>query len=223
MYRMICMRTIRSIFQFMALHLVSEEWAQLSPILTKEYHRYVQEPAVMPPLFAQKLLICGEDHRFFSHVGFDLMAICRAIYRRITRGKLEGASTIEQQIVRVLTGQYERTIARKVREILLAVLVTRVVPKGDLPGIYLGVGYYGWRMNNFRQACRRLGLEARTMSLSEAAGLVARLKYPEPRLPSIRRSTQIARRVRHLLWLHNVYAQGSTYKNLCWQETHASV
>jgi len=217
------MRTIRGIFQFIALHLVSEEWAQLSPILTKEYHRYVQESAVMPPLFAQRLLICGEDHRFFSHVGFDLTAICRAIYRRVTRGKMEGASTIEQQIVRVLTGRYERTIGRKVREILLAVLLTRVAPKCDLPGLYLRVGYYGWRMNNFRQACVRLGLEARTMSLSEAAGLVARLKYPEPRLPSIQRSTQIARRVRHLQWLHNVYAQDSTYKNLSWQVTNASI
>lgn len=177
----------------------------------------------MPPLLAQRLLICGEDHRFFSHIGFDLTAICRAVYRRVTQGKIEGASTIEQQTVRVLTGQYERTIGRKAREILLAVLLARVVPKCDLPGLYLSVGYYGWRMNNFRQACKRLCLETRTMSLSEAAGLVARLKYPEPRLPSIQRSTQIARRVRHLLWLHSVYAQDSTYKKLSWQSTHASI
>jgi penicillin-binding protein 1A len=48
-------------------------------------------------------LISGEDHRFYNHIGFDPIAILRAIYKRIDAGKIEGASTIEQQYVRTCT------------------------------------------------------------------------------------------------------------------------
>ena len=41
----------------------------------------------------------------------------------------------------------------------LAILVTRHVPKAELPALYLSVGYYGWRMNGLAQACRRLGID----------------------------------------------------------------
>ena len=63
-----------------------------------------------------------------------------------------GASTINQQLVRVLTNRYERTFKRKVKEILLASLVARAIPKTDIPGIYLSVAYFGWRMNGLVQA-----------------------------------------------------------------------
>ncbi len=45
-------------------------------------------------------LVLGEDHRYFKHIEFDIIGICRAIYRDLLCGKREGASTIEQQLVR---------------------------------------------------------------------------------------------------------------------------
>ena len=51
-------------------------------------------------------LVIGEDHRYYKHPGFDIIGICRAIYKNVFLGKREGASTIEQQLVRVLTEDY---------------------------------------------------------------------------------------------------------------------
>lgn len=217
------MNVTRKVLRFLATRLISEEWESLYPVLILEYRKYIHSKESGPPATAQRLLISGEDHRFFSHPGFDLIAICRSIHHLLILGIVEGASTIEQQIVRVLTGRYERTMKRKVREILLAVLITRAVPKGDLPGLYLQIGYYGWRMNNFRQACARLGLDAMAMSLREAAGLVARLKYPEPRAVSAKRESQIARRANHLMNLYALHASTSVYRGLPWKVAHASV
>ena len=216
------MKAMHLILQFFAIRLVFKEWEKLRPILVREYQNFIYETAFAPPLMTQKLLISAEDHRFFSHPGFDLIAICRCIYRRTMCGKIEGASTIEQQIVRTLTGQYKRTIRRKIKEILLAVLLTSVVPKRDLPGLYLQIGYYGWRMNSFREACLRLGLDARNMSLPDAAGVIARLKYPEPRLSSGKREAQIGNRASHLMKLHSIHASISIYRGLPLQVKYAT-
>lgn len=167
-----------------------------------------------PPLVAQCLLVSGEDHRHARHPGFDLIAIGRACWRRISRRTHEGGSTIEQQIVRVLTGRYERTVARKLREIALATLVARRYAKHRLPAAYLWIGYYGWRMNGYVQACRRLGLSPNSLSSEEAARLVARLKYPQPRKASAHRVSQIERRARHLRALYRRHILDGTYRHL---------
>ena len=86
---------------------------------------------------------------------------------------------------------------------VLAVLVTRHVSSGELPALYLSIAYYGWRMNGFFQACRRLQIDPGTCSLRESAMLVARLKYPEPRVCSTRRRLQITRRAEYMMMRFN--------------------
>jgi penicillin-binding protein 1A len=184
-----------------ALQLAGRDWAQLKPLVIREYERHKTDLEYVPPLPAQELLVAGEDHRFFSHPGVDPIAICRAVWRRVAFGKIEGASMIAQQLVRVLTGRYEQTLYRKFKEMVLAVLITTVVPKSVLPSLYLRIGYFGWRMNGFREACRRLGFRPDGMTLLDCAELVARLKYPEPRLAPSERMSLIRRRATHLLKL----------------------
>lgn len=58
-------------------------------------------------------LVEGEDHRYYKHIGFDVIGIGRAIYRDVFLGKREGASTIEQQLVRVLTEDYRYSLRPK--------------------------------------------------------------------------------------------------------------
>lgn len=72
-------------------------------------------------------LILAEDHRNKYHIGVDVIAICRAIYRRLRFSVKEGASTIEQQLVRVVTGDYRDSISRKIKEIMLAVYIRKKV------------------------------------------------------------------------------------------------
>jgi hypothetical protein len=149
------------------------EWSKVCARIAEE------QRGPYPPLLFQQLLVSGEDHRHGFHPGFDPIAIARALWRRMTKTSREGASTIEQQLVRVITGRYERTLRRKVKEILLAILVSRCFPRAELPAVYLRIAYYGWRMQGFSQACDRMGINPSQASIADAARLVARLKYPQ--------------------------------------------
>lgn len=151
---------------------------------------------------ATKLLISGEDHRFFYHIGFDMISIIRAIRNRIFFNKIEGASTLEQQLVRVLTNDFERTFRRKFQEILLATTLTALVPKKAIPKIYLNVAYYGAEMNGLQQALIKLNIEETHIDLYDAAEIVSRIKYPQPRQHNEKRLSQIQTRKKHLLDLH---------------------
>lgn len=190
---------------------LAADWDAVRGRIETESARFGSRPELAPSPIMQRLLVSGEDHRHGRHPGFDPIAIGRALWRRVSRGAHEGASTIEQQIVRVVTNRYERSISRKVREILLAILVADRYPKHILPAVYLAIAYYGWRMNGFEQACRRLGLLPLCATLHESARLVARLKYPEPGRNSARRMSQIDRRAKHLCALYRRHVLEGTY------------
>jgi penicillin-binding protein 1A len=198
--------------------MLKREWHDLRLELAALYAAHIADVAGCPPLLAQQLLISGEDHRFFVHAGVDLIAVLRSMWRRTVLGRVEGASTIEMQVVRVISGRYERTLRRKVREIGLAVLVGQVVPKNALPSIYLRIGYFGWRMTGFAAACRRIRRRPNSLSPFETAALVARLKYPQARTLSRRKGDRISRRARHLLSLHYRHRQEATYFGLARHE-----
>jgi Membrane carboxypeptidase (penicillin-binding protein) len=207
----------------LALWLVRREWFELRDRLAQAYRSHEDDFIGCPSVLAQQLLISGEDHRFFSHGGIDLIAVCRAAWRGIAFRCREGASTIEMQVVRVVSGRYERTFRRKVREMALATLVTQVIPKEALPAIYLRLGYFGWRMNGFAAACRRIGRRPESLTPIETARLVARLKYPQPRDASPHRWEQIDVRARHLLQLHMHHRQDHTYFGLMTKTSYATV
>jgi len=94
---------------------------------------------------------------------------------------------------------YERSLRRKFREMLLACLVADIVPKADIPGLYLSVAYYGWRMNGLAEACERLGMDLNLLTEAQAARLVASLKYPEPRFASSARMRKLQVRATYIL------------------------
>jgi membrane peptidoglycan carboxypeptidase len=146
-----------------------------------------------------KALLAAEDRRFFRHRGVDPLAVGRAIWRMALEQTWHGGSTVEQQLVRTLTRRYERTISRKIREMFLASRVSVVVPKEEIPDLYLSIAYFGWKMNGVRSACRRLGISAARASIAEAASVVSRLKYPQPRLCPPYRIRQISMRTAYLL------------------------
>ncbi len=194
--------------------LLRQEWQALQPQLANLYRAHLQDPDSAPPWIAQALLISGEDHRFFDHFGVDFIALCRAVWRGCVLGRREGASTIEMQLVRVLTGRFERTCTRKIREIGLATMLGSAIPKHDLPALYLRIAYYGTGMENFSAACAGLRLVPGSMSPRQAATLVARLKYPEPSQLSDMRREQLARRTDYLLTLHKRHVIGKKYRGL---------
>jgi membrane peptidoglycan carboxypeptidase len=151
-----------------------------------------------------KFLISGEDHRFRYHIGFDFIAVIRAIKNRLFYNKLEGASTIDQQLVRVLMNDYEKTLRRKIREIFLSTTLCDCIPRRKIPIIYLHVAYFGPNMQGIRQALDCLNIEVITEEV--AAEIIARVKYPEPKHTNDKRNKQIALRKDHLLSLYKKHS-----------------
>lgn len=151
------------------------------------------------------MLIIAEDHRFEKHCGVDLVSILRATWRTIFCGRTEGASTIAMQLVRVLTGRYERTLKRKIQEMYLATQLTKYMNKSDLPKLYLFVAYFGWRMNGITQLSNRLKIDLLKVTDMEAAGIIARLKYPEPQKHDHIRIKKIQKRAEYILLQSALY------------------
>lgn len=182
---------------------IKSEWQHLRNAIDKLDATLVTSDFPLPSQDMCQFLIVGEDRRFYYHPGVDPISLCRAVWKTYFCGSLQGASTIAMQIVRTITGRYEKTWQRKMLEIILAVRLTRHIPKNRLPIVYLWIAYYGAGMNNFKQACSRLHLDPRSVDSFEAAKLVARLKYPEPRKYDAERLRKITLRGLHILALSN--------------------
>lgn len=96
------------------------------------------------------ILLVAEDHRVNSHLGIDHYAMLRAIYYTKFKKEFQGASTISQQLARVVTGRYERTWLRKLREQLLAVSISRKFSTEQISTAYLKIAFLGSGMNGLK-------------------------------------------------------------------------
>ena len=125
-------------------------------------------------------VIASEDIRFTQHQGFDLEAIHSALEANQEAGKIErGGSTLSQQLAKNLFLDGQRTLVRKVRELLLAVELDRSLGKGRILELYLnlvewGPGIYGIKDASERYFMRR----ASQLKPHEAAFLAAILPSP---------------------------------------------
>jgi penicillin-binding protein 1A len=114
---------------------------------------YLEKRVLVPieriPEHVRQAFIAAEDRRFWEHPGFDIFGIVRAAYANFTgAGSKQGASTITQQLTRMILLSNERTIERKIKELILSVRVDRRLSKREileryLNGVYLGHGAYG--------------------------------------------------------------------------------
>ncbi|MDH0031204.1 MULTISPECIES: transglycosylase domain-containing protein [unclassified Acinetobacter] len=127
-----------------------------------------------------KILYLAEDHRSNFHYGIDHYAMLRAIYFTHVRKDFQGASTVAQQFVRVITGRYERTLFRKLREQLLAVLITYEFNTKIIGTAYLNIAFLGSGMNGLTGYLRRKKIFLDQLDTLEKIKIVSRLKYPEP-------------------------------------------
>jgi len=123
-----------------------------------------------------------EDRRFYRHGGFEVRSVPRVARQILTLKRIGGVSTIEQQLVRTLVGRRERTIRRKSREIILAVILSMRMAKRDILRIYLSTAYMGYRVRGCDEAAQLIsGLDAPDLSFDRAALIAALLVYPLPR------------------------------------------
>lgn len=125
-------------------------------------------------------LIAAEDHRNFLHYGIDPIGILRAANVSLRQGKTQGASTIEQQFVRVVTGRYDRTPQRKIREQILAIALSRQKGKLEIASAYLSIAFYGSGCIGFTGLQRYCGNDLTLTDKMKIRKMIARLKYPKP-------------------------------------------
>lgn len=123
------------------------------------------------------VVILVEDRRFLDHPGVDLRGIVRALFKWLCGGRLEGASTIEQQLVRTITNERDITLRRKFSEALLAMLVAKRYSKQQVLGTYLSVYPFGG-VEGARALAEVEGYDFYNLSWLAAMELAARLKYP---------------------------------------------
>lgn len=117
---------------------------------------------------------------------------------RIRFGDVQGASTIEQQFVRVVSGRYEHTVSRKLYEQMLAVCVSNRRSKTQIANAYLSVAYYGTAMVGMTALRSKLGDRLFAPTPDRVREIVARLKYPEPLQPTAEWRRRVQARVAYI-------------------------
>ncbi|MDR2798611.1 MAG: PBP1A family penicillin-binding protein [Treponema sp.] len=125
-------------------------------------------------------VLAREDPDFYSHKGFSIRGIARAVYGKITGRNLGGGSTITQQIAGSLhTDRTEMTLTRKLRELWWALQMERRYTKDEILELYLNYLYMGSGTYGVEAASKYyFGHSAREISLAEAAILVIQFSSP---------------------------------------------
>ncbi|OQW46158.1 MAG: penicillin-binding protein [Proteobacteria bacterium SG_bin6] len=149
-----------------------------------EWLPYDRIPSVM-----RAAIIAVEDRRFRQHPGVDPVALARitkfAIDNRGTGRRLQGASTITQQVARTIFLSNRYTLTRKLREGVIALALERKFSKDQILELYLNKVYFGGGAYGIDAASRKFfGHGADHLSLSEAAIIAGLVKAPSNYSPT---------------------------------------
>ena len=140
------------------------------------------------PLHLQKAFLSREDDRFFEHRGVRLDSWVKVLYEYSRSGRVRGASSITMQVVRNVedvTGvSRERTVDRKLREMLVALQIEREFTKDEILELYLNVLFLGGSAHGVEAASQLyFGKSSRDITLAESATLAALTSRPNARRP----------------------------------------
>lgn len=132
------------------------------------------------PYYLPEAVIAIEDRRFRSHFGVDVIGLARATVTNLVAGRLvQGGSTLTQQLAKNLFLEPDRTMKRKIQEVILALWLETKYSKDAILEMYLNRVYLGAGAYGVDAAARRyFGKSARAVTLSEATVLAGLLKAP---------------------------------------------
>lgn len=178
----------------------------------REYVKYDDIPARVI-----ESLVAIEDTQYFEHFGINPDAISRAMIKNIKAGGYaEGASTLTQQLVKLLTLDREKKLIRKIKEALLSVRLETILTKEEileryLNHVYFGHGYYGVKT----AAKGYFKKELYELTLKEIAILVGLPRAPSFYDPtrnfkvSLTRANQVINRLKALGWINDIQYEKS--------------
>ena len=154
------------------------------------------------PVDLQNAVIAIEDHNFFRHTGISVRGILRAFLNNLRKRKVvSGGSTITQQLAKIAFLTQERTLTRKLKELLLAIILERNFSKQEILEMYLNQVYFGHGAYGVEQASNVFfSKHAYELSLSESALLAGMIRSPgyyspfnNPKRAIYRRATVLQR------------------------------
>jgi penicillin-binding protein 1A len=156
-----------------------KEWARFA-LDRREPVAYEQIPQHVINAF-----VATEDWNFFQHSGISLKGIIRSVFVNITRGrKAQGASTITQQLVRLLFLNSKKTFVRKMKEQVVAILVEMQFTKEQIMQTYLNHVCFGCGIYGVQAACQRFwGKNVQDATIAEAATLAGIMRSPRDYCP----------------------------------------
>ncbi|MBT9251131.1 transglycosylase domain-containing protein [Bacillus halotolerans] len=137
------------------------------------------------PKEVREAFISVEDKRFYEHHGIDVKSVGRAVYRDILAGgKVEGASTITQQLAKNIFLTHDKTFLRKTKEVIIAINLERDYSKDKLLEMYLNQLYFGHGVYGIQAASHYyFNKEVKDLTVSEGAVLAAIPKAPSTYSP----------------------------------------
>ncbi len=138
------------------------------------------------PAYLPQAVMAIEDRRFYSHYGIDPIGLARAMLVNLRAGAVvQGGSTLTQQLAKNLFLEPERTIERKIQEVILAGWLEWTYDKDEILEMYLNRVYLGAGATGVEAAARRYyGKSAREINLAEAATIAGLLKAPSRFAPT---------------------------------------
>jgi 1A family penicillin-binding protein len=137
-----------------------------------------------------------EDQRFFDHRGYDIVRIASAAMANLRhRRAVQGASTITQQLARQSFLTPDKTLRRKIQEVILAARLEGMYSKAQILELYLNKVYFGDGLYGIEAASRGFfGKHASELNVAEAAMLVGLVKSPSTYAPTVSLPRAVARR-----------------------------
>ena len=142
-------------------------------------HGRVAERDDLPPYLVDAVLAV-EDRRFYDHFGVDVRGTARALWANLRAGRVvQGGSTLTQQLAKNLFLTPERTMRRKVQEMMLAFWLENRFSKDEILELYLNRVYFGGGAWGVEAASMRyFGKSVSELNLGESALLAGLLKAP---------------------------------------------
>lgn len=131
------------------------------------------------PLHVKLAILAAEDASFYNHFGFSIKGISRAIYKQITEGKVEGGSTITQQLIKNTLLSPEKTLRRKIRELYLAIRTEEIFSKDEILEMYLNeIGFGGTSYGIAEASETYFHKNVKDLTVAEAALIAGLIKSP---------------------------------------------
>jgi penicillin-binding protein 1A len=148
------------------------------------------------PTYLQAAILAAEDDQFYNHSGVNYLSNIRAVYRDLTKmRRAEGASTITQQLARMLMNDYDKTFDRKIKELLITWKIEKRYSKQQILTLYCNLHNMGYGIYGVAAAADTyFGKQLKDLTLEECVMIAGLPRNPGLYSPRLHPNAALARR-----------------------------